>query len=95
MDTKLFIVFSSPAGSTRRVAETIKRGFSRENADPSLVDLGKVTDVSEIMDRIQKAGQRVCLFIGSPVYRDAAVPPVVNFVEALPKIDGAMAVPLF
>jgi ferredoxin/flavodoxin len=93
MDIKLFIVFSSPAGSTRRVAETIRDGFSRRKVHLSLVDLGKVGDASESIERIQKAGKRVCLFVGSPVYRDAAVPPIVKFIEELPKINGAMAVP--
>ena len=93
MDIRLFIVFSSPAGSTRRVAETIQEGLRREKDHLSLVDLGKVADASAVIEQIQKAGQRACLFIGSPVYRDAAVPPIVKFIEALPKIDGAMAVP--
>jgi ferredoxin/flavodoxin len=93
MDAAIFVVFSSPSGSTRRVAETIKDGFSRQNFELSLIDLGMTRDISEPVKRMQRAGKQVCLFIGSPVYRDMAVPPIVNFIEALPKISGATAVP--
>jgi len=93
MNSKIFIVFSSPAGSTRRVAEVIGAGFSQRNFETRMLDLGKVHDHSEILDRIRKAGQDGCLFVGSPVYRDVAVPPVVSFIESLPEMDGALAVP--
>jgi ferredoxin/flavodoxin len=93
MDIKIFIVFSSPAGSTRRVAEVIGAGFSRRNFETRMLDLGTVHDHSEILVRIRKAGRQGCLFVGSPVYRDGAVPPVVGFIESLPEIDGALAVP--
>jgi ferredoxin/flavodoxin len=93
MDIKLFIVYSSPAGSTRRVAETIRDGFRRQQMDSESVDLGAEKDASRIIKQIQAAGRRACLFIGSPVYGDVAVPPVIQFIEALPNIAGAMAVP--
>jgi ferredoxin/flavodoxin len=93
MDFKIFIVFISPAGSTRLVAETINKCFRQHHFTTNMLDLGKGDDDSEILELIRRAGNRVCLFIGSPVYRDAAVPPIVNFIRALPKINGAMAVP--
>jgi ferredoxin len=31
--------------------------------------------------------------VGSPVYRELAVPPVMNFIESLPTADGCRAVP--
>ena len=93
MDTKLFIIYSSPAGSTRRVAETVRDGFRRQQIDSISVDLGSEKNASLIIKQIQEAGRRACLFIGSPVYGDVAVPPVIQFIEALPNIEGAMAVP--
>jgi len=59
----------------------------------NLSDLGLQRDNSGLLERIHQAGQHACLFIGSPVYRDAAVPPVVDFIASLPKITGATAVP--
>ena len=35
----------------------------------------------------------MCLFIGSPVYRDVAIAPVINFIEDLPQLEGNYAVP--
>jgi len=93
MDIKFFIVFSSPAGSTGLVAETINKCFSRHHIQVSMLDLGKGHDGSEVLDLIHGAGQQVCLFIGSPVYRDVAVPPIVSFIDQLPTMDAAMAVP--
>ncbi|CAB1062935.1 Ferredoxin [Olavius sp. associated proteobacterium Delta 1] len=93
MDIKFFIVFSSPAGSTRRVAETIKKCMSQRNVDAVMLDLGKGDDDSEVIDSIRAAGKQACLFIGSPVYRDVAVPPIVSFIDRLMTMDKAMAVP--
>jgi ferredoxin/flavodoxin len=93
METKLFIVYSSPAGSTRRVAEAVRDGFRRHQIDSRLVDLGAEKGVSRIIAQIQETGRRACLFVGSPVYGDVAVPPVTQFIEALPNIEGAMAAP--
>jgi len=37
MDIQIFIMFSSPAGSTRKVALIIKEEFSRRNTDVQLL----------------------------------------------------------
>ncbi len=93
MDTEIFIVYISPAGSTRLVAQTIGDGFRRRHIEPRMLDLGAVHDPSDMLDRIGKAGKKSCLFIGSPVYRDVAVPPIVRFIQALPETRNAVAVP--
>ena len=62
MNVKIFIVFSSPAGSTRRVAETIKKCMSQQNVEVVMLDLGAGGDGSEVLDSIQAAGKPVCLF---------------------------------
>jgi ferredoxin/flavodoxin len=93
MDIKILIVYSSPAGSTRRVAEVIGNCFSQRNAEVEMLDLAKVHERSGVLDHIKAAGKHSCLFIGSPVYRDVAVPPVIKFIEALPEMVGAFAVP--
>ena len=93
MDIKFFIVFSSPAGSTGIVAETINKCLGRHNVTALMLDLGQGDDDSEVLDSIQAAGRQACLFIGSPVYRDVAVPPIINFIDKLPLMETAMAVP--
>jgi ferredoxin/flavodoxin len=93
MDTKIFIAYCSPAGSTRAVAEAIQAGFNRRKTDVLMLDLAQPQDRPAFLEALANAGSRACLFIGSPVYRDAAVPPVMRFVEALPQTDGAFAVP--
>ena len=62
MHIKNFIVFSSPAGSTRRVAETIKKCMSQQNVDAVMLDLGAGDDGSEFIDLIYGTDKQVCLF---------------------------------
>jgi ferredoxin/flavodoxin len=93
MDMKTIIVFCSPGGSTRRVAETIQDGFNQRNAAVKLLDLAQMNDRIEGMASIQTANQPFCLFVGSPVYRDLAVEPIMRFIDKLPVFVNAYAVP--
>jgi ferredoxin/flavodoxin len=90
---KIVITYCSPAGSTRHVAEIIHNCFNQRNVEAVLLDLAKNLNRPEALDVIKTADQKVCLFIGSPVYRDVAIPPVMNFIEALPQLEENYAVP--
>ena len=90
---KIVIAYCSPAGSTRHVAEVIHNCFIQRNVDAIMLDLAKGHNLSEALEAIKTAGDKACLFIGSPVYRDVAIPPVMNFIEALPQAEGNYAVP--
>ena len=87
------IVYSSPAGSTRLVAETIRDCLAKNRIEASMLDLATKNQIARVFDKIQAAGERICLFIGSPVYRDVAVPPIMRFIDNLPVLEGAVAVP--
>jgi ferredoxin len=93
MGTQWFVVFCSPAGSTRHVADVVAAQVRTLSADVHLLDLGKERDWSPALTAIDAAGSDVCLFIGSPVYRDLAVPPVMSFIERLSAMTGGNAVP--
>lgn len=88
-----FIVYSSPAGSTRHVAEVIAASLKEKSVDVHQLDLGIVRDPSGFVQKIQAAGEGACLFVGSPVYRDVAVPPVMAFIDNLPTAADLPAVP--
>jgi ferredoxin/flavodoxin len=90
---KIVIVYCSPAGSTRQVADVIQQGFNQRKADVFMLDLAKNHDRSAALDVINATDQKVCLFIGSPVYRDMAIPPVMNFIDQLPQLEEHYAVP--
>ena len=89
----IFIVFSSPAGSTRKVAEVIKEGFNRRNVKTEMLDLARADFRSDFFKALETSGEQTCLFLGSPVYSDVAVPPIMSLIEALPQMDGALAAP--
>lgn len=93
MNKTVYVVFCSPAGSTKHVAGIIGEEFERQQADVRTLDLGKEKDWSSVEDRFNSSCEETCLFIGSPVYRDLAAAPVMRFIEALPTVEGCPAVP--
>ncbi|MDM8538658.1 EFR1 family ferrodoxin [Desulfobacterales bacterium HSG17] len=87
------IVFSSPAGSTRRAAEMIAAATHENQLETKIWDLAKIDSQNDFQKVIGEFRSDTWLFIGSPVYRDMAVPPVMRFIKSLPAKCKAMAVP--
>ena len=58
-----------------------------------MIDLANYHNRSEALELIKTEDHKICLFIGSPVYRDVAIPPVMNFIEELPPSERKYAVP--
>lgn len=92
MATHYYIVYISPNGSTGKVAETFAAQLSGANTSVTIVDLSDTTKKKFLIDQL-KRDEEACLLIGSPVYRDMAVPPVMAFIDALPQRTEAWAVP--
>jgi flavodoxin/ferredoxin len=88
-----FVAYCSPAGSTRHVAEVIAESLKANAVNVHMLDLGAADDPAAFVDKLKTAGQGDCLFVGSPVYRDVAVPPVMAFLNRLPSVAGLSAVP--
>jgi ferredoxin/flavodoxin len=88
-----FIVYCSPAGSTRHVARVIGDRLEENSVTVHRLDLGISRDPSPFIEKLKAAGTDACLFVGSPVYRDVAVPPVMAFLDSLPVTFGQPAVP--
>ncbi len=93
MKTQYFIVFFSAAGSTKHVAHVIEQELIKCRAEAQILDLSKEHDWSHVLDLISSAHGNMCLFIGSPVYKDQAAIPVMNFIEALPEVNGGFTTP--
>ena len=85
------IVYLSPAGSTRLVAETLHRRLTEHSQEVVLIDLSPKNQAAGQYD---VADAPCCLWIGSPVYCDHAVPFVTDFIRGLPVVpSGNYAVP--
>lgn len=86
------IVFFSPAGTTRRVALHIEHCLAECGITARLVDLGLPAG-----GPVQAGGLGLdgpcCLWIGSPVYCDHALPLVAEWIEGLPHSTRGFAVP--
>lgn len=91
---KVFIVYFSPAGSTRHVAGVIEKQFRALGTDVWVLDLGECRDgTTQISQQIEESKDNSCLFIGSPVYVSHAVPPVMECIAGIKENTGAFAVP--
>ena len=86
------IVFFSPAGTTRRVALHIEHCLAECGITARLVDLGLPAG-----GPVQASGLGLdgpcCLWIGSPVYCDHALPLVAEWIEGLKPSARGWAVP--
>ena len=92
-DLKSYIVYSSPAGTTRHVALIIAAALKAIGSDATLLDLGKREDSSKADGYIGDLESNCCLWIGTPVYAGHAVPPITRFIDRLPASTGSYAVP--
>jgi ferredoxin/flavodoxin len=90
---KYFIIYISPAGTTRHVAQRIEKTLCDLTYEVESFDLGARITISDLTARIREAGNDVCLFIGSPVYGCHAVPPVMEFMMQLPDNGKGYSVP--
>ena len=88
------IVYFSPAGSTRQVALTIEERLTQLEQIVTVFDLSLgVQEVSAgIVAFCSQSGPR-CLWIGSPVYCDHAVPLVENCLRQFPAATERYCVP--
>ncbi len=92
---KIFIVYFSPAGSTRHVAKIIEKQFQGIGAEVSSFDLAECSNdvATEISQQGEASEGKSCLFIGSPVYVSHAVPLVMDCIAGLKENADAFAVP--
>lgn len=92
MTARFSIAYISPNGSTRKVAEAIADELLEAGEAATLVDLSKAGESRPLIE-VMTGDDGSCLFIGSPVYNDVAVPPVMVMIDALPRSDNSWAVP--
>ena len=92
MDLTAHIAYISPNGATAKVASALADQLTEENIETIVTDLSQ-SGQRDALVRSMAAGKPTCLFIGSPVYRDMAVPPVMALINALPQTTNGWAVP--
>ncbi|MBW2555165.1 MAG: 4Fe-4S ferredoxin, partial [Deltaproteobacteria bacterium] len=92
-DKQALVVYSSPAGTTRHVAQVIMKTLDPLGYKPRVSDLGIRDDLKKLNSLIKDLVNGGCLWIGSPVYAGHAVPPITYFILQLPVSKGGYAVP--
>jgi len=92
-DPKALVIYSSPAGTTRQVAQVIITTLKNIGYTPRVIDLGSRDDLVNLGAKCGDLINDYCLWVGSPVYAGHAVPPIMNFIAQLPKSRRSYAVP--
>jgi ferredoxin/flavodoxin len=87
----VFIVYFSPAGSTRHMARVMEKRFKELGIEPSLFDLAKNSELAQVIS--EQIRDDSCLIVGSPVYVSHAAPPIMRFLAELIPVPSAFAVP--
>ena len=90
---KSYIIYSSPAGTTRHVAVIIAGALREMGSHVHVWDLGNRSDSSEVERHMRELSKDCCLWIGTPVYAGHAVPSISNFIARLPEDNGSYVVP--
>jgi ferredoxin len=88
-----YVVYISPAGTTRHAAQVIGGELAALGTSCSIFDLGDAACRSEIAKALAATKQDTCLFIGSPVYASHAVPIIMDFIAGLPTGIACCSVP--
>lgn len=77
------IVFCSPAGSTRHVAQVIQTALGSTESRTESLELWQGNQ-GQAFPTVPQDSDRYCLWIGTPVYALHAVPPIQEFLDHLP-----------
>lgn len=89
----VIIVYVSPAGSTRHVANSITEQLTKLKSSVSVFDLGKASEAADVKAAFQTPENVESLYVGSPVYASRPVPPVLDFLSGLPDNLKVPAIP--
>ena len=90
---KAFVVYCSPAGTTRHVSKIIVKKLQELKIEVIECDLSKKFSETAIITKINRVKNNACLFVVSPAYVSHAIPPVMNFIARLPKNSQMPVVP--
>ncbi len=88
-----FVVYISPAGTTRHAAQVIGEELTALGEPCHALDLGDRACKAELKTVLDALARDACLFIGSPVYATHTVPAVMDFIKSLPADIGCCSVP--
>ena len=78
---KNLIAYCSPNGGTRLAAETIGGTLEKYNHQVTYLDLG--TGENRSRTGQVNIDEYSCLWVGSPIYSNHALPPVMTFISGL------------
>jgi ferredoxin len=90
---KTLLVYCSPAGSTAHVARVMRQKIAALGMPATMIDLGDTPDIDLVISQLFDADNNICIYIGSPVYAAHPVPPVMEFIARLPRVEIGFSVP--
>jgi len=87
------VVYFSPSGNTRKVANIIVDALNQIGQQSVVLDLVERDGQGHKKLAFDTLNQGRCLWVGSPVYAHHALPQVTDFISGLPVIENGYAVP--
>jgi len=87
------VVYLSPTGSTRRVAQVIGDALRGAGCDVEALALGGEGRRTDPGGWLGEARGPICLWVGSPVYAHHPIPQLGEFLGGLPVFQRGYAVP--
>ncbi len=92
--SKSFIFYCSPAGTTRHVAKVIEGKLKSYKREVVVCEIGKnETQLTQVLHTLAETDEKVCLYLGSPVYASHALPLIMDLIDHLPVKSQSYAVP--
>lgn len=85
------LCYLSPQGTTRKVGRKLASFLSGHGFETVELDLALREGADSIRSLAKQAGEASLLVVGTPVYADHALYPVVSFLEELPRAGGKPA----
>jgi ferredoxin/flavodoxin len=90
---KNLIVYLSPSGNTRKVAEIIVDTLNQIGQKTEVLDLAAKDEKDQKKLAFDTLNHGSCLWVGSPIYANHALPQVIGFLSNLQQVEGICAVP--
>ncbi len=90
---KDLVVYFSPSGNTRKVADIIANTLNQMGQKAVVFDLAAKDEKDHKELAVDTLNRDGCLWVGSPVYAHHALPQVTDFISGLPVTKTGYAVP--
>lgn len=89
---KHVFLYMSPSGTTAQVVQTMVARLKEKGAESEILVVGGTASIQDASHRLSEMSSPYCLWVGSPVYVDHALPNLLSVLQAVRVSSTAYAV---